>query len=665
MSIDFTSSLNPQQLEAAQTMEGPLLILAGAGCGKTRVIAYRIACMLGRGIPQSSILAVTFTNKAAREMAQRVRTLCRKKLPSLTASTFHAFGVKVLRDCGELLGYKDSFSIYDQADQQALIKEVGRELGISRDSLDPFRLAQFFSALKSGRAAWTEENSSFRPLFDEYQHHLRLFNAVDFEDLILLPLQIFETQPQVLEGYSKRYRYFLVDEFQDTSAQQYQLVRLLAEESRNLCVVGDDDQSIYSWRGANFENILWFERDFPERKEVKLEQNYRSTGRILQAANSLIACNRNRKEKRLWTGLEEGERIQLFLPEDEGEEADLIAETIHSLSLKQRLPLARIGVLVRTNSLTRAIEEAFRKQALPYRVSGGMSFYQRQEVKDIVGYLRVLANPDDDVSLLRILNTPRRGLGRKVLEQVVETSSRLSCSLYSGMAALRQAADSVLSSKQHPALEEFLALIEGYRRRMLSGKKMAASLRSLIEEIDYWSYLVQEHQRQEIARWRYDNVEGLIDSLAAYEEDADNLELSLFGYLNRISLLAREDGQEQEPEDKVNLMTIHAAKGLEFEAVFVAGAEVNLIPHARSISEGDSNLEEERRLFYVAITRAKKRLFLSAARRRRKRGEVQETAPSPFIAEIPAELLEVHRPEEAVAREEALRLLERLKRRLS
>jgi DNA helicase-2/ATP-dependent DNA helicase PcrA len=662
VSSDFTRLLNPEQLRAVESLEGPLLILAGAGSGKTRVITCRIARLLARGAAQSSILAVTFTNKAAREMSHRVRGLAGRKLPRLTVSTFHAFGVRVLREDGAALGYRANFSIYDESDRGTLLKEAARELGFGRD-LDLYAVAGLFSRLKSHLADWQEETERFRPLFKEYQARLRLHNAVDFDDLIRLPIELFEGRPEVLARYRERFRHFLVDEFQDTSLQQYRLIRLLAQESRNLCVVGDDDQSIYSWRGANFENLQLFEQDFPGYLEIKLEQNYRSTARILAAANGLIRNNAARKPKTLWSSLGEGEPVTVVQPQDESREGEYIAGRIRAAALKERVPLSQFGVLVRTNSLTRALEEAFVHENLPYAVSGGMSFFQRAEVKDLLAYLRVMANPDDEVSLVRILNTPRRGIGRRTLEAAVETARARSCSLFGALSALLAAADSPLADKAREPIAEFLELLEEFRERFHKTKRqMAAALRGLVDRIDYWGHLVQDNPKAAVARWKLANVESLVDSLAAYEQDPDNLDPSLYQYLNRVTLMSQEDSQDQNGQQKVQLMTIHAAKGLEFDTVFVAAVEKDLIPHARAVEEGEANYEEERRLFYVALTRAKRRLTLSACRARRRRGELKEAQPSPFIQEIPRELLDFQELEEAeLPPEDASLLFARMK----
>jgi DNA helicase-2/ATP-dependent DNA helicase PcrA len=660
-------SLNSEQAKAVNTIEGPVLILAGAGSGKTRVITHRIAWMLAQGISPTSILAVTFTNKAAREMAQRVRSLCRSRPGGLTIATFHAFGVLLLKESGALLGYRPHFSIYDSGDKQSLIKELCHELKLSEDPLEIKKIAVLFSRLKTGQQGFDDGSRAYRVLYDEYARRLKLLNAVDFDDLIRLPTQILENYPEARQKYHERYRYMLVDEFQDTSLLQYKLMHLLSSGSRSICVVGDDDQSIYSWRGASSANIKSFENDFPERLEIKLEQNYRSTRTILQAANALIANNTGRKSKKLWSDGEEGSLIQVGSPEDEKQEAEFIAEKIRSLSLRNKIPLRAFGVLVRTNVLTRSLEEAFRRDNLPYKVSGGTSFFLRKEVKDIIAYLRVLANPDDDVNLLRILNMPRRGLGRKFLEISVGLSREKNCSLYTALKALEAAEDSPLHHHAAATLEDFLALVENGRRKMLSGQQMAQTLSALIDEINFWGHLLAEHKNGNLAKWKYENVLSLVSSLAAYEQDPDVIEPSLFKYLQQISLNRQEDDQmeEEDRQGKVNLMTIHAAKGLEFRVVFVAGCEEGVIPHARAMSENESNLEEERRLFYVAMTRARDQLFLSAPRTRRWRGQSRESTPSPFIDELPREHLEFQEEEETVTPEDASGYFRTLKDKLS
>jgi len=680
--------LNPEQRDAVETIEGPLLIIAGAGSGKTRVITHRIARMLELGIHQSAILALTFTNKAAREMEERIHDLSNKKLRQLTVSTFHAFGVQILKKHIDQLGYRDNFSIYDSSDQISLVKEAARTINMQTDDLHYQEILTVFSRIKTRRAKWLDINDqTLKSLFNEYQSHLKLYNAVDFDDLITLPIHLFETRSDILEIYRQQYQYIMVDEFQDTSLIQYDFMKILALGSRNICVVGDDDQSIYSWRGANFDNIRNFEKDFPERKEIKLEQNYRSTGTILEAANNLIANNKNRKIKALWTPSASGKAIELFMIANEATEADFIADSIREICLRDNLTYDDFGVLIRTNSLARHLEEAFMAKNLPYKMSGGTSFFQRPEIKDMISYLRVISNPDDDISLLRILNIPRRGIGKKSLETLSALATNNGLSLHQAMMRLKEAGyeqstkvrqkkkdlgpllfdddgaldvassepaldDEVNFSKSaYQAILEFLDLIDLYRPKFVSGKKLADTLRLLIKDIDYWPYLVQEFQKNEkLATWRYRNVELLCQSLEQYENDPDNQPASIYSYLNRVSLQNHNDEDDEAIQGKVNLMTIHASKGLEFKVVFLAGVEDGIIPHKRSLLENEagdyeSNVEEDRRLFDVAITRAQQKLIMTSCRQRTVMRQTMEAALSPFLQEIPKELLEMKEPE--------------------
>ncbi|MDR1972384.1 MAG: UvrD-helicase domain-containing protein [Treponema sp.] len=712
--LNYEGELNGPQLKAALSLEGPLLIIAGAGSGKTRVITFRIARMLEKGIGQHAILALTFTNKAAREMESRVKELTGRKLRDLTVSTFHAFGVKILREEIEALGYRKNFSIYDETDRNRLIKECLRECRVGSEGVDLYKLGQLFSNVKIGRFRWGSDpggdtaDSVWEPVYREYQLGLKIYNALDFDDLLSLPIRLFEEHPEILEKYHHRYRYLMVDEFQDTSLIQYRLLRMLAwgnaagqgnggqgEGGRgpNVCVVGDDDQSIYSWRGANYENLSRFEKDFPGTLEIKLEQNYRSTTTILEAANGVIANNSSRKDKRLWSGNGGGRPIELCSPETESEEADFIAGEIKRLRYQDKLRYDDFGVLLRTNSQFPVIEEAFLAENIPYRVSGGMSFFEREEIRDIISYLRVIGNPDDDVNLLRIINTPRRGIGKSTIASLSEQAKKNHTSLWQTLqrfegrhSALQEAersqgklfqhetgADSFHGAFHRPSqgdqpprgeIEGFVTLIEGWRESILGKKGFSQMVRAMVDSVDYWSYLVSEYSKNEkIARWKFGNIDYLIKSIETWEQDGDNLDPSLYPWLNRISLISRSDGDDSEDgqfrSGRVNLMTIHAAKGLEFPVVFIAGAEAGIIPHKRSIEDGEAGspsppdtagpaaasppaLEEERRLFYVAITRARDKLYISSCRKRRTRQELCDSAPSPFLEEIPPHLITQH-----------------------
>lgn len=659
--------LNPEQYRAVTTINGPILIIAGAGSGKTRVITYRIANMLEKGIPQSQILALTFTNKAAKEMEDRIKSLTGRKLQNLTVSTFHAFGVRILRQDIDKLGYRPNFSIYDETDRKSLIKETGRELQFTADAMDLFKIGALFSDVKTGRKGWQSDNDMYRQLYEGYQEGLKLYNSVDFDDLITLPIKLFREHPEVLEQYKNRYKYIMVDEFQDTSHQQYELMRLLAD--KNVAVVGDDDQSIYSWRGADYQNIVNFEKDFPDVQEIRLEQNYRSTGTILAAANGVIKHNTNRKDKELWSGNGNGKPIEIYMPENEVAEADFIAETIQGICAEEKRNYDDFGVLMRANTQSRAIEEAFLESNIPYTMSGGTSFFERKEIKDIISYLRVISNHDDDINLLRIINTPRRGLGRTTIEAVNKVSDTMGFSLWEGIKAIIEssAEECPVSEKTRADLGAFISLIESYKT-MLSGKGLSKKVRALVDEIAYFDYLISENPKSEkAARFKYMNIESLIKSMEQWENNPEHEDTSLFAYLNRITLLSRDDLDDGEQDKgKVNLMTVHASKGLEFPVVFIAGAEEGLMPHARAVEEGgEQAIEEERRLFYVAVTRARDRLFISSCLKRRKMTATVECAPSRFLEEIPESLVEYHEPSKEVSDEQAHELLQNMLKNMS
>lgn len=652
------NELNPEQYRAVTTVNGAILIIAGAGSGKTRVITFRIAHMLDMGIPQSQILALTFTNKAAKEMSDRVKELTQRKLQNLTVSTFHAFGVKVLRADIDKLGYRENFSIYDETDRTALIKECGRELKFSPDALDIYKISQLFSNIKTGRKNWQTENDMYRQLYDCYQEGLKLYNAVDFDDLIVLPIKLFRENPDVLERYRDRFKYIMVDEFQDTSHQQYELMHLLADE--NVAVVGDDDQSIYSWRGADYQNIINFEKDFKV-TEIRLEQNYRSTGTILDAANGVISHNTNRKDKKLWSGKGEGKPIEIYMPENETEEANFIAESIQGIAIEEKKTYDDFGVLIRANTQSRYIEEAFLQANIPYTMSGGTSFFERKEIKDIISYLRVIANHDDDINLLRIINVPRRGIGRAAIQVINEEAEKLGSTLWMAIQSLVQAEDSAASENLKEDLQDFVNLIESNRQKLLSGRGLSKKVREMVEEINYKDYLITEYSKSEKAvRFKLKNIELLLEMMERWEIDPDNTNPSLFNYLNRITLMSRDNGDDENDKGKVNLMTIHASKGLEFPVVFIAGAEEGLIPHQRSVDENSGNVEEERRLFYVAITRAREKLIISSCQKRRKMQAIIECEPSRFLDEIPQNLVEYHEPQKEVPQEMAKDIFENM-----
>lgn len=652
MAIDLESlkkELNPEQYRAVVTTEGAILIIAGAGSGKTRVITFRIAHMLDKGIPQSQILALTFTNKAAKEMEERIKDLTQRKLQNLTVSTFHAFGVKVLRQDIEKLGYRENFSIYDETDRVALIKECGRELKYSPEALDIYKIGQLISNIKTGRKTWETANDMYRPLYECYQEGLKLYNAVDFDDLIVLPIKLFRENPEVLARYRERFKYIMVDEFQDTSHQQYELMHLLAD--KNVAVVGDDDQSIYSWRGADYQNIVNFEHDF-DVTEIRLEQNYRSTGTILDAANGVISHNTNRKDKKLWSGNGAGKPIEIFMPENETDEADFISESILGIAGEEKRKFDDFGILIRANTQSRFIEEALLQNNIPYTMSGGTSFFERKEIKDVISYLRVISNHDDDINLLRIINTPRRGIGRAAIQVINDAAELNGCTLWNAIDYLIHAEASEASDALKQDLEDFVNLIESHRQKLLSGRGLANKVRQLVEDINYRDYLITEYPKSEKAvRFKLNNIEMFIGMIERWENNPENQNANLYAYLNRVTLMSSDDLDDEEASGKVNLMTIHASKGLEFPVVFIAGVEEGLIPHARSVEENGGDVEEERRLFYVAITRARDKLFMTACQKRRKMQMTVESEPSRFLDEIPQNLVEYHEPKQLTEEE--------------
>lgn len=659
-------SLNPEQYRAVTTLNGAILIIAGAGSGKTRVITYRIANMLEHGIPQSQILALTFTNKAAKEMSDRIKTLTEKKLQNLTISTFHAFGVKVLRQDIETLGWRENFSIYDETDRNALIKETGRELKYSPDLMDIYKIGILFSDIKTGRKQWSGENDLYRDLYEAYQDGLKLYNAVDFDDLIVLPIKLFKEHPEILQKYRDRYKYLMVDEFQDTSHQQYEFMHLIAD--KNIAVVGDDDQSIYSWRGADYQNIVNFEKDFENVQEIRLEQNYRSTETILAAANGVISHNTNRKDKELWSGNGSGKPIEIYMPDNELAEAQFIAETIQGIAADEKRKYDEFGVLMRANTQSRAIEEAFLEANIPYVMSGGTSFFERKEIKDIISYLRVISNHDDDINLLRIINTPRRDIGRATIEAINEVAKNLECSLWDAIQAIITCPEEQcpVTVAKKCDLEAFVSIIEN-NKTMLSGKGLSKKVQAMVDEINYFDYLISENPKSDkAARFKYRNIESLIKSMEMWENNPQNEDTGLYAYLNRITLLSRDDFEDEEDKGKVNLMTVHASKGLEFPVVFIAGAEEGLMPHQRAVDEGgDAAVEEERRLFYVAVTRAQKRLLISSCLHRRRMNSNIECEPSRFLDEIPEGLVQYHEPSQELSAEKSHELLQNLLKNLA
>ena len=629
MAINLRKLLNKAQADAAETIEGPLLIIAGAGSGKTRMITYRIAKMLESGIKEDNILALTFTNKAAKEMSDRIKELSKKKLKGLTATTFHSFGLILLKKYIHHLGYHNNFSLYDANDNQALIKNCIISLGYQIPDFNIYSIASLFSDVKTGRKSFNEEESAVREIYNEWLLCQKAYNVVDFDDLILLPIRIFEKKPFVLEEVQERYRYILVDEFQDTSLLQYKMVSLIAEKYRNIAVVGDDDQSIYSWRGANYENIRMFEHDFPERKEAKLEQNYRSSGTIVKAANAVIKNNTERKDKDLWTDSTEGARISILHHETGEDEASFIADDIKR-KVREGEKLSSFGILVRTNSLITQIENNLIENSIPHKISGGQSFYDRREIRDILCYLKVLTNEHDDVSLLRIINTPRRGIGRTSIEKLRSYADKNYKSLYESISDL--IATDIFQEKTRKSLIAFVEMLKRWKK----GSDLSSIIDTIIKDIAYRNMLMEEYpDSPKTVDYKMTGIRILSDRIRKYLER--NPDATLADYINLTALVNDDDEDE---ENKVSLMTMHASKGLEFDIVYIAGMEDDVIPSKRSLEENPDNIYEERRLFYVAITRARRELVINYSRKRiNNMGEVKTALPSRFLEEIPTNLL--------------------------
>lgn len=690
ISVDFASQLNPAQLEAVTKINGNLLIIAGAGSGKTRVITYRIIYLLEHDVPQQAILALTFTNKAAKEMQERVHNLLKSPLRALTICTFHAFGVRILRAYISRLGFRENFSIYDEGDKLSLIKESAKDIGLPLEVLDINETSVLISQIKTGRLTINDVGDAVRRLYTAYNEGLRLFNAVDFDDLIMLPLRLLSENNDILQEYRKRYLHIMVDEFQDTSRQQYELLRLIAGKNNTLnssiepissysqriiehvpksnatsvAVVGDDDQSIYSWRGADFTNITNYEKDFMPVQEIFLQQNYRSSETILQVANNLISHNVSRKKKELWSGKVSDTKIQIYIAPSESEEAAFIANTISHLSITMSRPLKDFAILMRSKEQSRAIEEALLGANLPYTMSGGTSFFARKEVKDCISYLRVVANHDDDINLLRIINTPHRGVGRSTIESLNNKSRDMQISLWQAMEALYNADsdntlldiddlyDATLSPNDTTNLRGFMQFIHAQHSRLLNAKGLSGKVKDMLDKLGYYDYILKENIKSEkAARFKTLNVEFLLKSMDMWENNPNNEGATLFDYLNRITLLSRDNIDDSEDASRINLMTIHAAKGLEFPIVFIAGVEEDLLPHRRAIEDDETNVEEERRLFYVAITRAKEQLYISTCQKRHRLQSTVDCLPSRFLDEIPISLCQYITPTSDAPRE--------------
>lgn len=641
--MSIYDKLNEQQKEGVFTTEGAVLILAGAGSGKTGVLTHRIAHLIDDlGVNSYNILAITFTNKAAKEMKERVDRLVGMGADSAWIMTFHAACVRILRRYICRIGYDNNFTIYDTDDQKSVIKDI-----LKRKNLDPkqYKDRTILSVISNAKDNLISPDDMYQSsggnyntmktaeIYREYQEQLKKNNAVDFDDIIGLTVKLFNEDKEVLRYYQERFRYIMVDEYQDTNRAQFNLIRLLAGGHGNLCVVGDDDQSIYKFRGADINNILDFEKYFNDAKIIKLEQNYRSTQKILDVANEVIKNNAGRKDKRLWTSVKDGTKVIFNVYENGYEEARGIAEDIAHRHLHDRKDYSDFAILYRTNAQSRSLEEKLIEKNIPYRIYGGINFYARREIKDILAYLKTIDNARDDLAVKRILNVPKRGIGATSVAKVDDYAYENDITFY---VALRQA-------KEVPGLQRAVSKVEGFvtQIEVLKSKSQYIGVGKLIEEIietvGYSDYIDAESESDEQATERRQNIDELISKAVQYEETVD--EPSLSGFLEEVALVADIDNLD-ENNDMVSLMTIHSAKGLEFPIVYLAGMEDGLFPSYMSISTGDeSDIEEERRLCYVGITRAKETLIMSAARMRTVRGETQMNRTSRFVREIPKELL--------------------------
>lgn len=631
------SMLNPEQRLAAETLEGPVLILAGAGSGKTRALTYRVANLMDHGVKPWSILALTFTNKAAREMKERIARLVGDQAEEAWISTFHSTCARILRRDIEKLGYGRSFTIYDDDDQGTVIKEILKRQNIDEKFLPPREIKAKISDAKNrllGPDEWFAQtgrdfrSQTLHDVFVAYEERLKAANALDFDDLLVKTLELLAEHPPVLESYRDRFRYVMVDEYQDTNYAQYMLVKLLTDRSRNLCVVGDDDQSIYGWRGADIRNILDFEKDYPDATVIKLEQNYRSTANILDAANQVIAHNTGRKEKALWTEQGEGETIKLFCAGDEREEAAWVADRIKKLE-RHGEGYGHTAVLYRTNAQSRVLEEMLMRAGIPYKVFGGLRFYDRREVRDVIAYLRVIANPTDDVSLRRIINVPKRSIGDATITELVNHAQQEQMPLFSALTDLPAS----LSSRPRKCVGDFFTLMT-----TLMAMKEALPLGEFVQQLVEMTGLLSQYQKEDSdeARTRIENIQEFLGAVEEFARQTENATLE--DYLENVALVTELDQAEDEKQ-YVTLMTLHSAKGLEFPNVFMTGMEEGVFPSGRSLME-ETRMEEERRLCYVGITRARQRLFLSRASQRMLYNQVNHNAPSRFLAEIPERLLE-------------------------
>ena len=633
--------LNPAQLAAVNTLSGPLLVLAGAGTGKTRVVTYRIAELMRHGTRPSRILAVTFTNKAAREMQERAAARNgkqKKEKPEI--STFHSLCVRILRRQIRHLGYPETFVIYDRGDQESAARGALREIRVGDAVLRPGDLINLISRWKTASlrpeqaiaVAQTDKEHLAAAAYSRYQKALKAAGAVDFDDLLLCTEELFQRFPEVRAEEAGRFDHLLIDEYQDTNGSQYRIVKALAEGHRNLCVVGDDDQSIYGWRGAEVTHILRFKNDWPEAKIVRLETNYRSTQEILDWANRVIAFNKHRHGKVLRATCQ-GEKPRILQLEDEEAEAKFVVEEIRSRIQTGRRTARDFAILFRTNEQPRALEMELRRAKVPYVLVGGMSFYDRKEVRDLLAYLKLLVNPRDEVSLLRVINTPPRGIGQATVTRLIEESVRQGKPIWDTLEELGSSGSATPAVVR--AVEGFCGLIGRYHARVQKNPAVDALLRDLLGEIDYQSELARLYAEAEDRQARWASVEEVVNAAAAYCHRADKPTLA--GFVQEIAITGYDDDREKESQlgrDAVVLMTLHAAKGLEFPEVYMVGMEEGFLPHRRSVESDEAAIDEERRLCYVGITRAQRRLTLTLALNRRKWGKSRPTIPSRFLYEV-------------------------------
>ena len=631
--------LNPRQREAVMHTEGPLLVLAGAGSGKTRVITMRTAYLINSGVSPSSILAVTFTNKAAREMRGRVRNMVQSGSGLPVISTFHSICLRILRKEIDHLGYRKDFTIYDTSEQVSLLRNIMSDIKFYDKSFKPESILERISWTKNeytqqdnhGFDESVEEASEL--IYPRYLEALKSMNVLDFDDLLLLALKLFRKHPDVLEKYRERFQYIMVDEYQDTNRVQYGFIKLLAGNKNNLCVVGDDDQSIYGWRGADISNILDFEKDFPGTLTVRLEQNYRSFDHILKAANGVIKNNISRMEKSLWTLRGDGPKVNIFKAEDTGDEAEWIVDRISMIKDQKNIPYEDFAVIYRANTFSRPFEEALRSKQIPYSVVGGTSYFERREIRDVVAWLKIIANPSDDLSLLRAITAPRRGLGPSAITSFSDFTQSKSINILDAFGRANEIEG--LSKRAMASAETFYALIHRYRDKLSKGKNMATAVKELLEEIHFRDYINHLYKGPEAAYRRMENLDGLVDSIDHYESKERSP--SLQGFLESMALTDMLEEKEEKQGQGVTLISFHSSKGLEFPVVFIAGTEEELIPHKKSV-DTLSGVEEERRLFYVGITRAMKELFITYTEKRRRYGKEKPSVPSRFIKEIPEDV---------------------------